>query len=404
MPDRRRRPDPGRPRSSALPFLAAVLAVLVITLATVLFQQCQAGQNRQETRPPPATPGPARAANPGFLRFGINLAGAEFGQQTVTIARNPDGSEQERQTGLENRDYLYPAEYLRDAPYAALGLDLVRVPFKWERLQPYLGAPLDPAGVAGLRRVLDAAHDAGYDVILEPHNFGRHFGVPLRDADLPVFRDFWERVAREFGDHPALWGFELMNEPHDLPGGSPTWARLAQAGTDGIRSATSRPWVLVPGYDFQAANRWPQANPTLRVQDPAGRLLYAAHSYWDPDGSGRYRESWGAAAAYPEIGADHLRPFVRWLEERDAWGIVTEYGVPASDPRWLDALRHALQFIQDEPRLAGGLYWATGPWWPASDQLSLNPAGGRVQPQLAVLADFPSRRTSRRVPRRPPLT
>lgn len=393
MPARKQSPPrKPRPGNSALPFVAAVLVVLVIAAGTILFQRCQALQSGNASANPGGQAAAVPSEAPGMLRFGVNLAGAEFGEDSVALVRDASGGEVRRQLGLENRDYVYPDAYLREAPYRARGLDLVRVPFRWERLQPRKGEPLAAAGVAGLRRVLDAAQAGGYEVVLEPHNFGRYYGTPLEDGDAGAFRDFWERMAREFGPHPALWGFELMNEPHDLPGGSASWARLAQAGTDGIRAFTPRPWVLVPGYDFQAADRWPQANPTLDVRDPAGRLLYAAHSYWDPDGSGRYRQSWGESSAYPDIGVDHLRPFVRWLESRNAWGIVTEYGVPADDPRWLDALRRALRHIQDEPRLVGGLYWATGPWWPAEDQLSLNPAGGRVQPQLEILAEFPSRR------------
>jgi endoglucanase len=65
-------------------------------------------------------------AGNGKLPFtGVNLAGAEFGKIP----------------GRHATDYAYPSSALIDY-YAQLGFNLIRVPFRWERLQPRLGAPL----------------------------------------------------------------------------------------------------------------------------------------------------------------------------------------------------------------------------------------------------------------------
>ena len=62
--------------------------------------------------------------------YGVNLAGAEFGA-TGTI-------------GTYGMDYTYPtADEL--AYYASKGVDSIRLPFTWERIQPTLDGPLDPA-------------------------------------------------------------------------------------------------------------------------------------------------------------------------------------------------------------------------------------------------------------------
>jgi aryl-phospho-beta-D-glucosidase BglC (GH1 family) len=55
---------------------------------------------------------------------GVNLAGAEFGKVPGTYAT----------------DYTYPAPASIDY-FSQLGFNLIRVPFRWERLQPTLASP-----------------------------------------------------------------------------------------------------------------------------------------------------------------------------------------------------------------------------------------------------------------------
>ena len=59
---------------------------------------------------------------------GVNLAGGEFGKLP----------------GVANRDYAYPGP--RQFDYCqAKGLTVIRLPFKWERVQPKLKDALDEA-------------------------------------------------------------------------------------------------------------------------------------------------------------------------------------------------------------------------------------------------------------------
>jgi endoglucanase len=100
--------------------------------------------------------------------------------------------------------------------------------------------------------------------------------------------------------------------------------------------------VIVPGYEWQGAWTWNQWNSTLMVSDPADHMLYAAHQYFDPDGSGSYANTYDAGGAYPGIGVDRLQPFLSWLAAHNARGIVPECGVPNSDSRWLTVLDNFL--------------------------------------------------------------
>lgn len=53
--------------------------------------------------------------------FGVNLAGAEFGSPNFP--------------GTYNTDYTYPTADELDY-YKSKGLNLIRMPFSWERIQP----------------------------------------------------------------------------------------------------------------------------------------------------------------------------------------------------------------------------------------------------------------------------
>lgn len=327
------------------------------------------------------TPSPSPAASPspvapsGPKQFGVNVAGAEFGESTLP--------------GTLGTTYVYQTSSTSARYFAGKGQTLVRVPFLWERVQPVAFGPLSAVDIGQLRVMLDTAASAGQVVILDLHNYGRYYGQPLARADAAKLADVWQQLAHEFRGHPAMMGYELMNEPHDLPNGPDGWADLAQAAADAIRSQDTQAWLLVPGYGWQGAWTWPQNNATLDVNDSAGHLLYAAHQYFDRDGSGSYGQAYDADGASPTIGADRLRPFQDWLAARGARGMLTEYGVPGSDARWLTVLDRFLSALDADPRILGGTYWAAGPWW-GSYPLSVESSNGQDRPQISVLERYRS--------------
>lgn len=307
--------------------------------------------------------------------YGVNRSGGEFGADKLP--------------GVLDTDYTYPTNSEGFKPYAAAGMTLVRVPFLWERVQAEKNGVLIATEVDKLAAVLDAAAANKLQVILDLHNYGRYYNTPLAESDATMFADVWSKLALRFGNHPALYGFELMNEPHDMPGEGKAWNKLAQAAADAIRSHTAKPWILVPGYSWQAARFWQDTNKDLRVADSANKVIYTAHIYFDKDNSGLYSEKVEDAKPDPAMVAPMVKPFTDWLATNQVLGMFTEYGVP-QDRAWQPVLKAFLKIMDTHPNVVGGTYWASGAWW-GDYPLSVEPSkDGVVKPQFVQLLGFPT--------------
>lgn len=327
------------------------------------------------TTSPTATPIPAPISISGKL-FGVNISGGEFGENSLP--------------GTFNKDYTYPTDLTEYNYFSSHGLKMVRLPFRWERVQPTAMGDLNSSDIGSIKVAANVAQEAGQQVILDMHNYGRYYNTPLTKSDTAKFADAWRRLAVEFKDNTAIYGYELMNEPHDMPDGSDGWNTLAQAAVDAIRQVDTTHTILVPGYDWQSAYRWPQSNSNLNISDPAGKLVYSAHLYFDHDQSGTYTQSYDGEGAYPNVGVDRLQPFLGWLRDKGKQGMITEYGVPNNDPRWLDVLDKFMATLQSDSHIIGGTYWSGGPWW-GSYPLSVEYKDGHDQPQMSILTKYPSR-------------
>jgi len=323
------------------------------------------------------------------LLRGINLAGAEFGHE------KPGFSAAAR--GQFGKDWTYNGESTI-AYFARHGIRLIRLPFRWERIQPELGCDLDAAELKRLRRFVDLARSYECRVILDVHNYGRYalpvaggssreFIIDERSGDrAPVsrehFADLWSRLAQEFRDHAALHGYGLMNEPHDMGGSD--WKAISQHAVEAIRRQDARTAIYVAGLEWSKSYRWTVANgPDAWIRDPAGNIVYEAHCYFDEDGSGRYQISFEEEARRdPRIldrAVDRLEDFAQWCRRNQVRGFLGEYGVPRDEPRWHELFSRFLMRL-DELGMESTC-WAAGEWW-GDYPLS-------VQPGHAFVSDSP---------------
>ena len=288
--------------------------------------------------------------------IGINLSGAEFGGSGTRY-------------GV---DYQYPtAQEL--SYYASRGVDTVRLPFSWERMQPTLGGSLSSTELSRMKTFLADANAQGIKVIIDLHNYGRYKGQTIGSSSVPSskFADFWSKLASELKGSPALLGYDIMNEPHDM-GGSTVWKTAAQAAVDAIRKVDMNTTLFIEGDGWSGAHSWQVFNSNLIINDPANKLYYQAHQYFDKNNSGTYANSYDADGTYADIGVDRLKPFVEWLQAHNLKGFMGEFGAPSNDSRWLEVMSRFMKAL--DANGISGTAWGGGFMW--SDTYKLRLGGG----------------------------
>lgn len=281
----------------------------------------------------------------------------QFRRATITPPRGPDLSTFQYRRGVafsgaeySFANHFYPTQ-LAGQQMTARGHKIARLAVKWEYLQPTLGGPLDPTELGKLTTALGYLDAAGIKTVVEPHNYGRYTtsdGVThLLGASDGVltntrFADFWTRLVTALVTNPAVYGWELMNEPHDLPATSGltagrTWEISCQAAVDAIRAIDPNRMLWIPTYQWQSVSQNFVNHPNGPWISNGGLLRYAAHQYLDYDGGGGYNTSYAAdtssavAAGYTDLRARQtarLKSFTDWLTQFAAAGVISEVGWP----------------------------------------------------------------------------
>jgi endoglucanase len=301
---------------------------------------------------------------------GVNLAGAEFGEQNLP--------------GVYGTDYTYPEPGEVDV-YADIGMNIIRLPFRWERLQQSLGGELDATELGRIDQFLTTAKRRDMTVILDPHNFARYDDqVVGEDLDTAYFADFWSRLAKHFVDDEAVI-FGLMNEPHDMS--TEVWLDAANEAIAAIRKTGAKQLILVPGNAWTGAHSWtasyygtPNSEVMGGVRDPGDNFAYELHQYLDADSSGS-----GTTCPSTTIGVERLTAVTEWLSTGNYRGFLGEFGAPANDT-CLRAMDELLTYVGEHSDIwMGWAVWAGGPWW-GENILSVEPRpNGDERPQMAVL-------------------
>jgi hypothetical protein len=162
----------------------------------------------------------------GSYQRGINLAGAEFAADNTHLP------------GTYSTDYSYDSSAAL-AQVATRGHKLIRVPFRWERIQPTRNAALNTAELGRLTTFVSDAAAAGMQCILDVHNYARF--IPPGGADLVLgdtlavgdLVDLWTRLSTAFKGNAGVYAYGLMNEPHDLPGASGSFSGVVRYDWNG---------------------------------------------------------------------------------------------------------------------------------------------------------------------------
>lgn len=313
-------------------------------------------------------------ASPAFAQVeltGINLSAAGFGGSVLP--------------GTHNTNYHYPEEkYFQE--WSARGIKLVRFPFLWERMQNSVYAELNKDEVARMDQVLKYAQKYNMKVILDIHNYGRYYNKLIgvtTPATYEAYADFVKKLVKQFNNYPAIYGWDIMNEPHDPQVGN--WFPMAQAGINAVRTYDSNRYIFIEGDNWANAATWNIYNDSLRnLRDPANKLVFEAHIYFDSTAGGQYAGQ-DMSKFDTNIGVQRARPFVEWLQKYNLKGYIGEYGAPGNDQRWLTAMDTFLSYLKQH--CIPSTYWSAGPWW-GNDHLAIEPINGQARPQWSVVSKY----------------
>jgi endoglucanase len=320
---------------------------------------------------------------------GVSLAGAEFAADTEGNGQLP---------GVHGTHYIYPdsnyaSGYTSPTYFTSKGMNIFRLPFRWERLQRSLFGALDAAEIQRLHTTVDDLLRLGAYVILDVHNYARYGLVRTSNGDAVVigvdidpsaFADFWSKLADEFRAYDHVI-FGLMNEPHDMP--TSAWLSAANTAIAAIRNTGASQLILVAGNCWSGARGWTQpcggssnADTMINVQDPINNFAFEVHQYLDDNGSGSSDTCVSAT-----VGSERLARFTPWARAYGKRAFLGEFA-GGENSTCLAALNDMLNHVDANADVyLGWTYWAGGPWW--GNTRSLEPANGQDKPTMAPLVN-----------------
>ncbi|MEI9963210.1 MAG: glycoside hydrolase family 5 protein [Limisphaerales bacterium] len=325
---------------------------------------------------------------------GVNLSGTEFGQNVLP--------------GNYGSQYIYPNQAEVDY-FRSKGMNTIRLPFRWERLQRTNNAALNVTELSHMNTFVSATTAKGVYVILDPHNFARYYPNPRNDYQTATdgllgttvpyanFADFWSRVAAVYktNDHVI---FGLMNEPANMA--TEEWLDAANAAIAAIRATGATNLILVPGNAYTGAWTWfdnwygtPNAIVMTNIVDSGNNFAFEVHQYVDSDGSGTTTNISGGAS----VGVTRLSNFTQWLKAHHYKGFLGEFGianVTVANGIGGATISNMLAHVQTNSDVwLGWTWWAGGPWWAQDMIFLLDPAnlgqpGQTDKPAMTVLKNF----------------
>jgi endoglucanase len=340
--------------------------------------------------PTVATPDATSSLNASAKQWvwwrGVNLAGADFAESEIP--------------GAVGVHYQYPNQAEVDY-FSKKGMNIFRLPFLWERLQPSLNGEFDSAEIARIDLFVNQTTAKGKIVILDPHNYARYgkgrtavaedtsggkYLIGSSGVPYAAFNDLWKRLALRYkANNKVVFG--LMNEPYDMP--TANWVKAANGAIAAIRGVQASNLILVPGNRFSGAWSWTfsdkdgasNAEAMLQIKDPYNWSWFEVHQYLD-----KYSSGTEDVCDNSVIGTEPLKNFTKWLRDNGKKGFLGEFASP-QNAKCDKALEDLVGYMENNGDVwRGWTYWAAGPFWPAGE--SLEPNNGVDARQIPILKKF----------------
>lgn len=318
---------------------------------------------------------------------GVNISGAESNSTVLP--------------GEINKNYIYPTA-AEISFVAQQNATAIRLPIRWERVQPTLKGPLNAAEVTRIRDAIQTASSNGLCVLIDIHNYAKYFGGALKGnaALQDGFVDVWLKLAAEFPNADTTI-LDLMNEPKNIP--IAEWGPLAKRTLAALRKANAKNIVIVSGGKWSGLHDWftlsgevSNATTFADLRDPLNRTILQVHQYVDLDYSGTT-----TVCRPPEKFDNMFARITEWAKTNQQQLFLGEFGVPATT-ECLATLDKMLSLMNDASVWRGFTYWAVGRWWNnypfALNLTSTTPAS----PQWAILQKYFQKAPLRKSAPKPP--
>lgn len=320
--------------------------------------------------------------------FSAVITGAPAGRSRTTynLGHNQAGAEFEGYQFWDNGD--------DPEIFASYNYSIVRIPFRWEHLQPVNYGPLDDDIVFELENKVEDFLDLGFYVIIDPHNYAHKDGHPIGSSEVPIsaFIDFWLKLASIglFRNNPKVI-FLSVNEPSGEHLDATVWRGAQKTWVDELRAADINNELMIAGIAFTGAHSWESSGNAAmyaNFQDPQGNLTIDMHQYLDGDSSGQ--------AGVCTVGSGGR------LDNATTWGRTNGHKLFLGEFAFGDFAIEGQEDCEDEgPALlrkmasnkdvwTGGTWWASGPW-PEEYMFKLLDADGEPKPVMEIYQAFVDR-------------
>ena len=309
-------------------------------------------------------PGKSTASQFGPF-YGVNLCGAEYSPGTLP--------------GSNGVNYAFPTE-AQTSYYVGKGMNIIRLPFLWERLQPTMSGAFDSGYQTLLVNSVAALRATGATVLIDVHNYNMRnvgdqyltAGIGTSRVPVSAFTDLWTKLATLFkGDQGVVFG--LMNEP---TGGSDNygvemttaqWVANANAAITAIRATGAQNWLTCPGNFYTGAWSWStrtdyngspsttNAVAMLNVTDSLNKTVIEVHQYFDNEYQGTTQ------SCLSSDGETLLSDVTSWARTNGKQLFLGEFGSgnnSTCESAVASSTEGVLQYMQSNSDV-----WAGWTWW-----------------------------------------